>query len=103
MSNLSASPADVAAIEREIRAKARRRVRAKVGLMWHFVIFAMANLAIYEINQRFSPGYQWFVWPLCAWSIGIALHAFAALSGGGMTEDMLRVEIEKEKRRRGMA
>jgi len=103
MSNLSASPADLAVIEREIRAKARRRVRAKVGLMWHLAIFVMANLALFEINQRFSPGYQWFVWPLSAWGIGLALHAFAALSGGGMTEDMLRMEVEKEKRRRGMA
>jgi hypothetical protein len=97
------NPADVSAIEREIYAKARRRVRSKVGLMWHFAVFAMVNVAIFEIDQRFTPGNQWFVWPLAAWSLGLALHAFGALSGGGLSEDMLRGEIEKERRRRGLA
>ena len=99
MSNSS----DITAIEREIRAKARRRARSKIGLMWHFAIFAIANLALFEIDQSFTPKVQWFVWPLCAWSVGLLLHAFAALSSGGFGEDLVRAEVEKEKRRRGLA
>jgi 2TM domain len=97
------NPADTTVIEREIRAKALRRVHAKLGLMWHFAVFVMANLAMFEIDQHFTPNNQWFVWPLSAWSVGLALHAFSALSGGGLTDDMLRGEIEKERRRRGLA
>jgi hypothetical protein len=94
---------DVAAIERDIRAKARRRVRTKVGLIWHLVVFVMANAALFEIDQHYTPANQWFVWPLCAWGVGLALHAFGALSSGSLSEDMLRGEIEKERRKRGLA
>lgn len=97
------NPVDASAIERGIRARARRRVRSKIGLMWHFGVFAMVNAALFAIDQHFTPGTQWFVWPLFAWSVGLALHAFGALSGSGLSEDMLRGEIEKEMRRRGLA
>ncbi len=50
------NPVDVEAIERRIRAKAVRRVRGKVGLMWHLTVFVMVNLALYGIDQHFTPG-----------------------------------------------
>jgi hypothetical protein len=94
---------DTASLERQIRDKALRRVRARIGLMWHFAIFMMCNLAMFAINQRYSPSVTWFVWPLAAWSTGLALHAFATLSGSGMTEAMVEAEIAREKQRRGIA
>jgi hypothetical protein len=97
------NPVDTTAIEREIRAKAKRRARAKLGLMWHFAVFAIANLALFEIDVNYTPTVHWFVWPLCAWSVGLLFHAFGALSGGGLSEDMIRTEIERERRRRGLA
>jgi hypothetical protein len=100
MSNVTS---DATAIERQIRDKAKRRVRSRIGLMWHFAIFAMCKLAMYAINARYSPTVTWFVWPLAAWSTGLALHAFATLSGGGMTESMVEAEILREKQRRGLA
>lgn len=94
---------DLAGIEHEIRAKARRRVHSRIGLMWHFGVFVMANVAMFAINQRYSPTVTWFVWPLCAWGVGLMLHAFATFSTGGMTEDMIRAEVQREKQRRGLA
>ncbi len=94
---------DATTIERQIRERATRRVRARIGLMWHFAIFMMCNLALFAINQRYSPSVTWFVWPLAAWSTGLALHAFATLSGGGMTDAMVEAEIVREKQRRGLA
>lgn len=97
-----ANPVDMQAIERQIRAKATRRVHAKIGLMWHFAVFVMANVAMFEIDEHYTPTLHWFVWPLSAWSIGLLLHAFGALSGGGLSEDMIRAEIERERQRRGL-
>jgi hypothetical protein len=94
---------DTIAIERKIRAKATRRTRAKLGLVWHFAIFAITNLALFEIDLNYTPTIHWFVWPLCAWTVGLLFHAFGALSGGGLSEDMIQREIEKERRRRGLA
>src|SRR5580692_9861197 len=91
------------AIERRIREKAKHRVRIRIGLMWHFAVFLMANVAMYAINQRYSPTVTWFVWPLAAWGAGLAMHAFATFSSGGMTEGMIQTEIQREKQRRGLA
>jgi len=99
----TAEVSDAMTIERRIREKATRRVYARVGLMWHFAVFVMANLAMYAINQRYSPNVTWFVWPLAAWGAGLAMHAFATLSSGGMTEEMIQAEIQREKQRRGLA
>jgi len=94
---------EAAAIERRIREEATHRVRARVGLMWHAAVFAMANAAMYAINVRYSPAVTWYVWPLAAWGAGLAMHAFATFSSGGMTEGMIQAEIQREKQRRGLA
>lgn len=94
---------DAAAIERSVRRKATRRVYARIGLMWHAGVFVMANLAMYAIDQRYSPSVDWFVWPLAAWGVALAMHAFATFASAGMTEDMIQVQIRREKRRRGLA
>jgi len=101
MSTADVSEAD--AIERRIRHKATRRVYARIGLMWHMAVFLMANVAMYAINQRYSPNVTWFVWPLAAWGAGLAMHAFATFSSGGMTEEMIHAQIQREKQRRGLA
>jgi hypothetical protein len=94
---------EVGAIERRIRKKATRRVYARVGLMWHASVFLMANIAMYAINQRYTPTVAWFVWPLAAWGTALALHALATFSSGGMTEDLIQAQIQREKQRRGLA
>jgi hypothetical protein len=94
---------DAAAIERSIRRKATRRVYARVGLMWHAGVFAMANAAMYAIDQRYTPTVSWFVWPLAGWGVALALHAFATFSAAGMTEEMIQTQIQREKQRRSVA
>ena len=107
MSTETMTPEKKAAIERkiehEIRAKAKRRVRYKVGFMWHFAVFVMVMLALVAINLNYTPDVKWFVWPLCAWGGAVLLHAFATFSAAGMTEEMVQAEIEREKQRRGIA
>ena len=89
-------------IEQSIRAKAKSRVRQKLGFYWHFVVFALANAAMVAINLQHSPSYYWFVWPLCGWGAALALHAFATFQGGGLSERMIEAEVQRELARKGL-
>ena len=91
-----------ARIEREVRAKALRRVRAKVGFYWHFLCFALVNAALVAINLSYTPERLWFVWPLAGWGAALVLHAFAVFQGRGLTEDMVEAEVRRELARRGV-
>jgi hypothetical protein len=89
-------------IERKITIKAKRRVRSKVGFMWHFAVFVMVNLTIVAINLNYTPKTLWFFWPLAGWGAGLLLHGFATAMGTGASSDMVAREIEIEKQRRGL-
>jgi 2TM domain len=90
------------ALMHQIREDARRRVRARVGLIWHVVVFVMANAAMYSINRTYSPNTLWFVWPLAGWGAGLVLHAIAALRTVGSVDDMVDAEVRREMQRRGL-
>lgn len=90
-------------IIRQVRAKARKRVRQRVGFMWHLVVFLLAQVALYQINATYSPDTTWFVWPLGAWGAALLLHAFATFQGGGMTEETVEAEVRRELERRSLS
>ncbi len=90
------------AIMREVRRKAERKAKAKVGLLWHLAVFLMANAPMIAINLNYSPDTKWFVWPLCGWGAALLMHAFATFQGGGLTEDMIEAEVQRELARRGL-
>jgi len=98
------SPSELKRIEQEIRAKATRRVRARMGLMWHVAIYAMVSCALFAISNAHPTNYNWVVWPIGAWGAGVVLHGLATMQiAGDTTEDMIQAEIAKEKARRGIA
>jgi hypothetical protein len=90
-------------IEREIRAKAKRKVFVKLGFMWHLAVFFMVMLGLFAINLTYSPKVLWVLWPLGAWGGAVMLHGFATYSMGTISEDMIQAEIERERRRRGLS
>jgi hypothetical protein len=89
-------------IEREVRAAALSKVRAKLGFAWHLGIFVAVNLALFAINRAYTPASLWFVWPLGAWAFGLAVHGAAVFQGTGVRESMLEAEIQRELARRGL-
>jgi hypothetical protein len=89
-----------AELERQIRAKALSKARAKVGLRWHALVFALVNVLLYAINMMFTPLVPWFIWPLSGWGIALALHAFATVSGPRVDEDAIEAEVQRELARR---
>ncbi len=77
---------------------ATRRAGAKLGFYIHAAVYIAVNLALFAINGHFSPSYNWFIWPLGGWGIGLAFHGLAVFflgSGSRLRERM----IEHERRR----
>ena len=95
-------PAERARIEREVWARARSRVRAKLGFAWHFAVFVLINLGLYAINLSYTPHTLWFVWPLGGWGLALAFHALAVFQGSGLSEELLEAEVRRELSRRGL-
>jgi 2TM domain len=99
---MTIDPKQRAQIEAEVRRSAQRRVRNKVGFMWHAMVFAMANGAMIAINMHYTPQTLWYVWPLGGWGAALLMHAFAVFNGQGMTQDMVEAEVQRELARRGL-
>ena len=82
--------------EDELLRTARRRAGAKFGFLIHLSVFAAVNTLLFFINQRTTPGYTWFAFPLGGWAIGLAIHGFVVfLSGSGLRERMVASELTK--------
>lgn len=76
---------------------ARRRVRAKLGVYTHALVFVLVNLGLFAINSA-AGGYRWNVWPLTGWGLGLAIHAvvaFLSLQGDGLRRRMFEREMER--------
>ena len=87
-------------LERQIRAKALRKARARLGFRWHLTVFLLVNVALYAIDMAFTPHIRWFLWPLGGWGVALGLHAFAVFQGPGIDEDALEAEVQRELSRR---
>jgi hypothetical protein len=55
---------------------ARRRIKQKKNLYFHFVVFLIGNLFMFIANHFFQIGapYQWYIWVLTAWLFLLILH-----------------------------
>ena len=49
----------------------------------HLLVFAVVNAGLFFINllTRGDDGSWWFVWPLAAWGIAIAIHTLVVFGG----------------------
>ena len=66
-------------MEKEIHEQyeyARRRIKQKKNLYFHFVIFLTGNLFLFIANHFFQVGapIQWYIWVLTAWLFLLILH-----------------------------
>jgi len=66
----------------ELLERARKRVEEIKGFYVHLGVYLIVNAALFTIDMITSPGTLWFYWPLMGWGIGVAIHAFALLTGG---------------------
>ena len=89
-------------IERQIRTKASRKVFVRLGFIWHIAIYFIIIVGLTAINLTHTPNYLWVLWVAGGWGLAVLIHALATFTMGGITEDMIRTEIEREKKRRGL-
>ena len=81
---------------------ARRRARAKFGFFIHLAVFTIVNVMLYFVNQRTTPDFAWFPYPLGGWAIGVTIHGLAVyMSGSGLRERMVDNELRKLQDRHG--
>lgn len=81
---------------------ARRRAGKKFGFLVHLTVYIAVNVMLFVINQRTTPGFSWFAFPLGGWAIGLSIHGLAVyLSGSGLRERMVEDELRKLESRRG--
>lgn len=87
----------------ELRQRAKRRVKQKMGFYIHLGVYVLVNLGLAAINL-FGDGKAWHLWPLAGWGLGLAIHGivtFTSLRGEGLRERLLEQEFERLKQRGG--
>lgn len=73
---------------------ARRRVKQKKRLYFHFILFLVGSLFMIIINKFLNVGaqYNWFVWTITAWSFLFILHFIKVF----ITESFMNKNWEKQ-------
>src|ERR671932_2774971 len=62
--------------ERERYERAKAQVGRVRGFYRHATVYVLVGIALLAINLITNPHSLWFYWPLLAWGIGLAVHAF---------------------------
>ena len=67
----------------------------------HLLVFGVVNVVLFFINvlTRGDDGTWWFVWPLAAWGIAIAIHTLVVF-GPVFSNDWTRHKADELYRRR---
>lgn len=64
--------------QHEVYEKARKRIRQKRRLYWHFVVFLVGSVFLIFLNGFLKVGEErfgnWFVWAILAWLFFWILH-----------------------------
>lgn len=103
----------------ELYENAKRRIKQKKRLYFHFILFLVGSVFLIVVNKILKVGesYDWFVWAIIGWSFFFLLHFInvfithkfmgkewvekqtekLVLKQEGKIEK-LRIEIEKESR-----
>ncbi len=60
---------------------AKRHVGELKEFYQHLLTYVVINAFLIVVNRLTSPGYNWFIWPLLGWGIGLVLHALTVFGG----------------------
>ncbi|HVL26091.1 MAG TPA: 2TM domain-containing protein [Thermomicrobiales bacterium] len=67
--------ADALREERAASASSDRGATVQALFFAHFSIYLALNILLFIINLLATPGFWWFLYPLWAWGMVLALHA----------------------------
>jgi fatty acid desaturase len=86
--------------DEELRRRAEKRAKEKIGFYTHFGIYIIVNLLIFLL-WLFTGGpssFPWFIFPLFGWGVGIFAHFIGVFKVTGLRERMTEEEYNKLKR-----
>jgi len=86
--------------EEEVREKAEKRVKERMGLLSYLGSWLLVNLLMVVIWLLSGRGYPWFLWVLGGTSIGLCFALVAYFSGqssDSRKDKMVEKEMEKIK------
>ena len=80
--------------ERELRARAVKRLEDRRGLMAHCLAYLSVNLLLVAIWYVTGAAFFWPVFPIFGWGIGLAFHAWDVLWPAA-GERQIRAEMDR--------
>jgi hypothetical protein len=86
-----------------LKSLARRRARARIGLIIHATVFVAVNVLLVVIQRSTTPNIAWSLFPLAGWGTGLVIHAAAVLfagAGSDLRERIEAAELRKLQERR---
>lgn len=86
-------------IPHELYEDARKRVKQKKLLFFHFVVFVLGSLLMYVSNEflmQDPAAFKWYPWVVTVWAFLLALHAVNVLIVDSfMNKKWERTQIDK--------
>lgn len=90
--NHSASPAD----PDPVRARAIRRLRQKMGVQAHVLVYLLANITQVIVWWAYTPDqFFWPLWSILGWGVGLIFHVWAVNSWSGLDEGRIAQEMNR--------
>lgn len=84
--------------QHELYEYARRRIKQKKGLYYHFVLFVLTSILMYIINKWFGLGEpnNWFLWVATFWLFLVVLNFIKVfITDRFMNKNWERQQIDK--------
>ena len=84
--------------QHELLENAQKRVKQKIRLYTHFVVFLVGSVFLVLINKilKYGQEYNWFVWAITFWGFLFVLHIFNVfITNKFMGNDWERSQREK--------
>lgn len=86
-------------IPHELYEDARKRIKQKKLLFFHFVVFVLGSLLMYVSNEflmQDPAAFKWYPWTVTIWAFLLALHAVNVLIVDSfMNKKWERTQIDK--------
>ena len=82
----------------ELYEYARRRIKQKKGLYYHFVLYVLLCILMYVVNKWFGLGepHNWFLWVATAWLFLLVLNFIKVfITDRFMNKNWEQEQIEK--------
>ncbi|WP_396145259.1 2TM domain-containing protein [Flavobacterium sp.] len=81
--------------QHEMYEYARRRIKQKKGLYFHFVLFFLGGLFIFALNKWMNVGEptNWYIWVITAWFFIFILHFIKVF----ITDSFMNKNWEREQ------